>query len=97
VIEKFRKVGVKPVEKSRPKDARLAGKSFVFTGTLSTLTRNEAREIVESLGASATDSVTKTTDYVVTGESPGSKLEKARAAGIKIIEEKDFLKLTGRK
>ena len=97
VIEKFRKAGVKPVEQVRPNDTRLAGKSFVFTGTLSKLTRNEAREIVESLGASATESVTKTTDYVVAGESPGSKIEKARASGIKIIDEKEFLKLTDRK
>ena len=96
VIEKFRKAGVKPVEKSRPKDTSLAGKSFVFTGTMSRLTRSEAKEIAESLGASATDSVTKTTDYVVAGESPGSKIEKARASGIKIIDEKEFLKLTGR-
>ncbi|MGZ3580112.1 MAG: NAD-dependent DNA ligase LigA [Syntrophales bacterium] len=96
VIEKFRKAGVKPIEKSRPKDARLAGMSFVFTGTLSKLTRNEAKEIVESLGASATESVTKTTDYVVAGESPGSKIDKATASGIKIIDEKEFLKLTGR-
>ncbi len=96
VIEKFRKAGVKPIEKFRPKDMRLAGKSFVFTGTLSKLTRSEAKEIVESLGASATDSVTKTTDYVVAGESPGSKIEKARASGVKIIDEKEFLKLTGR-
>jgi DNA ligase (NAD+) len=96
VIEKFRKAGVKPVEKSHPKGSHLSGKSFVFTGTLSRLTRNEAKEIVESLGASATDSVTKTTDYVVAGESPGSKIEKARASGIKIIGEKEFLKLTGK-
>jgi DNA ligase (NAD+) len=96
VVEKFRKAGVKPVEKSHPKDTRLAGKSFVFTGTLTRLTRNEAKEIVESLGASATESVTKTTDYVVAGESPGSKIEKARASGVKIIDEKEFLKLTGR-
>ncbi|MGO9136746.1 MAG: NAD-dependent DNA ligase LigA [Syntrophales bacterium] len=96
VVEKFTKAGVKPIEKSRPKDARLAGMSFVFTGTLSKLTRNEAKRIVESLGASAMESVTKTTDYVVAGESPGSKIEKARAAGIKIIDEKEFLKLSGR-
>ena len=96
VIERFRKAGVKPVEKSRPKGTRLEGKSFVFTGTMSKLTRNEAKQIVESLGASATDSVTKATDYVVAGESPGSKLEKARDSGIKIINEKEFLKLTGR-
>jgi DNA ligase (NAD+) len=96
VIEKFRKAGVKPVEKSHPKDTRFAGMSFVFTGTLSRLTRNEAKEIVKSLGAAVTESVTKTTDYVVAGESPGSKIEKARASGIKIIDEKEFLKLTGR-
>ncbi|MGC9976033.1 MAG: NAD-dependent DNA ligase LigA, partial [Syntrophales bacterium] len=96
VIEKFRKAGVTPVEKDRPKDTRLAGKSFVFTGTLSRLTRNKAREIVESLGASVTDSATKKTDYVVAGLSPGSKIEKARALGIKIIDEKEFLKLAGR-
>ena len=96
VMEKFRKAGVKPVEKSPPKDMHLAGKSFVFTGTLSRLTRNEAKALVESLGASATESVAKTTDYVVAGESPGSKLEKARTSGIKIIDEKEFLKLAGK-
>jgi DNA ligase (NAD+) len=96
VIEKFRKAGVRPVEKSRPKDTRLAGKSFVFTGTLNKLTRNEAKEIVESLGASAPDSVTKATDYVVAGEEPGSKLAKAKASGITIIDEEEFLRLTGR-
>ncbi|HVO66882.1 MAG TPA: NAD-dependent DNA ligase LigA [Syntrophales bacterium] len=97
VIEKFKRAGIKPVEKARPKDAPLAAKSFVFTGTLSRLTRSEAKGIIESLGASATESVTKTTDYVVAGESPGSKLEKARTSGIKIINEEEFLKLIGRK
>jgi DNA ligase (NAD+) len=97
VIEKFKRAGVKPVEKARPQDKRLAGNSFVFTGTLSKLTRNEAKQLVESLGASATDSVTKNTDYVVAGESPGSKLEKAKASGIKIIDEEEFLNLIGRK
>ncbi|HYA13283.1 MAG TPA: NAD-dependent DNA ligase LigA [Syntrophales bacterium] len=97
VIEKFKRAGIKPVEKARHKDAPLAGKSIVFTGTLSKLTRSEAKVIVESLGASTTESVTKTTDYVVAGESPGSKLEKARTSGIKIINEEEFLKLIGRK
>ena len=50
-----------------------------------------------AVGASATDSVTKNTDYVVAGESPGSKLEKAKASGIKIIDEEEFLNLIGRK
>jgi DNA ligase (NAD+) len=97
VIEKFKRAGVKPVEKARPKDTRLSGKSFVFTGMLSKLTRNEAKQLVESLGASATDSVTKTTDYVVAGESAGSKLEKARDSGVMIIDEEEFLNLIGRK
>ena len=97
VIEKFKEAGIKPVEKALPEDAALAGKTFVFTGTLSKLTRNEAKDIVKSVGASTTDSVTKTTDYVVSGVSPGSKLEKARASGIKIISEEEFLYLIGKK
>ena len=95
VIEKFRRAGVKPVERVSLKDEPLAGKTFVFTGTLTTLRRNEAKEIIESLGASATESVTKTTDYLVAGESPGSKLEKANKFGIPIIDEEEFLKLIG--
>lgn len=95
VIEKFRKAGVMPVEKVFLKKAPLAGKTFVFTGTLTTLKRNEAKDAVESLGASTAESVTKTTDYVVAGESPGSKIEKAKKSGITIINEEDFLKLIG--
>lgn len=97
VIEKFKNAGVNPVEKARPKDSPLAGKSFLFTGTLSELTRDEAKQLAESLGALVTDSVTKNTNYVVAGESPGSKLEKARTAGIQIIDEEEFLNLIGRK
>ena len=97
VIDKFKKAGVNPMKLIRPKATPLAGKSFVFTGTLINLTRNEAKRIVESLGASTMESVTKTTDYVVAGESPGSKLEKAKSAGMEIINEEEFLKLIGRK
>ena len=97
VIDKFKKAGVNPMELIRPEATPLAGKSFVFTGTLISLTRNEAKRIVESLGASTMESVTKTTDYVVAGESPGSKLEKAKSAGMEIINEEEFLKLIGRK
>ncbi|NTW15873.1 MAG: NAD-dependent DNA ligase LigA, partial [Syntrophaceae bacterium] len=95
VIEKFRKAGVTPIEQVSPKDALLAGKTFVFTGTLNNLTRNEAKGIIESLGASATESVTKVTDYLVVGESPGSKLEKAKKSGVTIINEDEFLTLIG--
>jgi len=97
VIDKFKKAGVNPMKLIRPEATPLAGKSFVFTGTLINLTRNEAKRIVESLGASTMESVTKTTDYVVAGESPGSKLEKAKSAGMEIINEEEFLKLIGRK
>lgn len=97
VIEKFKRAGVKPIEKAHPKHSPLTGKSFVFTGTLSKLSRNEAKQLIKSLGALATDSVIKNTDYVVAGESPGSKLEKARTLGIQIIDEEEFLNLIGRK
>jgi DNA ligase (NAD+) len=95
VIEKFERAGVTPMEQVSLKDALLAGKTFVFTGTLTTLTRNEAKGIIKSLGASATESVTKTTDYVVVGESPGSKLENANKSGVTIINEDEFLTLIG--
>jgi DNA ligase (NAD+) len=68
VIDKFKKAGVNPMKLIRPEATPLAGKSFVFTGTLINLTRNEAKRIVESLGASTMESVTKTTDYVVACE-----------------------------
>ena len=97
VIEKFREAGVTPIETAQPESAHLAGKSFVFTGTLNKLGRNEAKEIVESLGGKISESVTKKTDYVVTGEAPGSKLQKAQSAGITILDEEGFLQLTIRK
>lgn len=96
VIEKFKKAGVHPVENIQSKDMPLSGKFFVFTGTLDKMSRNEAKEIVQSLGALATDSITKSTDYLVAGASPGSKLEKAKAAGVTILDEKEFLNLIGR-
>jgi DNA ligase (NAD+) len=89
--------GVKPLEKAdarRPESA-ISGKSFVFTGLLLQMTRNQARERVESLGGVWSESVTKRTDYVVAGEAAGSKLQKARAAGITILDEEGFLKMIG--
>jgi DNA ligase (NAD+) len=97
VIEKFREAGVTPIETAQTESADLAGKSFVFTGALNKLSRNEAKEIVESLGGKISESVTKKTDYLVTGETPGSKLQKAQSAGITILDEEGFLQLTIRK
>jgi DNA ligase (NAD+) len=72
----------------------LSGKNFVFTGSLS-IPRNDAKKIVEAAGGSVGSSVTRKTDYVVAGEDPGSKLEKAREFGVKIISEDEFKALTG--
>jgi DNA ligase (NAD+) len=74
-------------------DRPLAGLKFVFTGTLERLPRPEAQALVESLGARATGSVSKSTDYVVVGEDAGSKADKARRLGVKTLDEAAFLAL----
>lgn len=68
-------------------DERFAGKLFVLTGTLPTLTRDEARALIESRGGRVTSSVSKKTDFVVAGEEAGSKLDKAQELGVKVIDE----------
>ena len=73
----------------------LAGKTFVFTGTLAGLTRDEAKEAVEARGGRAASSVSRKTDYVVAGANPGSKRSDAERLKIKIIEEPEFRKLIG--
>jgi DNA ligase (NAD+) len=94
VIEKLSRAGLVAREVSRPQTAPLAGKSFVFTGTLSGMSRGEAKALVESLGGSVTGTITKTTDYVVAGDAAGSKLDKARRDGIDILDEEAFYVLT---
>ncbi len=75
------------------KGTALAGKTFVFTGTLPTLTREDAENMVRKNGGSVTSSVSKNTSYVVVGEDPGSKADKAEKLGVSIISEEEFLKL----
>ncbi|MGA9110733.1 MAG: NAD-dependent DNA ligase LigA [Smithella sp.] len=96
VMKKFSKAGVTPQKKEIADNALLQGKSFVFTGTMDRMGRNEAKTIVENLGGTIHSNVTKNTTYVVAGNDPGSKINKAKSSGIKIISEKDFLKLIGR-
>jgi DNA ligase (NAD+) len=72
---------------------KLAGKTFVFTGTLSTLSRDEAGARARAAGAHVASSVSKKTDYVVVGEEAGSKEEKARSLGVAVLTEEQFLKL----
>ncbi|MFH1583159.1 MAG: NAD-dependent DNA ligase LigA, partial [Candidatus Falkowbacteria bacterium] len=75
------------------KSAKLAGKIFVLTGGLEKLTRDQAKAKIRELGGDISSSVSQNTDYVIAGEEPGSKLEKANKLGVKIINEKEFMKL----
>jgi DNA ligase (NAD+) len=99
VIEKLRRAGVK-MEQERAAVPReelpLAGKQFVLTGTLSSLTRKEAGDLIKELGGKVASSVSKKTDYVVVGEDPGQKHEKARALGIPLLDEETLLRLLDR-
>ena len=74
-------------------ESKIEGKAFVFTGTLGNLSRDNAKETVRSLGGVISGSVSKNTDYVVAGSDPGSKIEKAKQLGVKILTEKQFLEL----
>jgi DNA ligase (NAD+) len=71
----------------------LQGKTFVLTGTLSALTRDEAKDQIKKLGGDVSESVSKKTDYVIVGENPGSKADKAQILGVEILNEKEFLDL----
>jgi DNA ligase (NAD+) len=96
VMEKFIKAGVKPQKKEMPAGDALQGKSFVLTGMLESMARNDAKSIIENLGGSVHASLTKKTTYVVAGSEPGAKLDKATSLGITILNEEQFLKLIGR-
>ncbi len=96
-IEQLRKVRVSMKEEGVVAGPRpLAGKTFVLTGTLEGLTRDEARELIVRQGGRVASSVSKKTDYVVAGTDPGSKLDDAKRLAIPILDEGAFRKLTGR-
>lgn len=96
VLEKFREAGIWPgreeAEQSVSSGA-LSGYTFVITGTLPTLSRDEASQYIQSYGGKVTSSISKNTDYLVLGENPGSKFNKAKALGIKILDEDGLRKL----
>jgi DNA ligase (NAD+) len=99
VLARIRELKIKPAcEKAALAAATtgvFAGKTFVLTGTLPTLKREEAAAKIEALGGKVSGSVSKKTDFVVAGEEAGSKLDKAQKLGVKIIDEKEFLKIIG--
>ncbi len=88
--------GVKPAQIATTVSDEFAGKTFVFTGTLTKFTRDEAEAEVKKRGGKATGSVSKNTSYVVAGDNAGSKLEKAQKLGVEVIGEDEFLKMIGR-
>ena len=93
LLENLNHLGVKPTHKMVVQSTVLNSKTFVLTGTLSTMGRAEASDKIKQLGGKTSSSVTKKTDYVVAGESAGSKLTKAQELGITILSEDEFLEM----
>ena len=92
-IERLKKAGVTVIEPKVKAKGKLIGKTFVFTGALKSFGRDEARNIVESFGGMTASSVSKKVDFVVVGEDPGSKVDKAKELGIKTLTEEEFKKM----
>jgi len=92
-IERLKKAGVKVIEPKAKGKGKLAGKTFVFTGALKSYGRDEARNLVESMGGMTASSVSKKVDFVVVGEDPGSKFDKAKELGIKTLTEQEFRRM----
>jgi len=86
--------GIRILGESPRKQSLLEGKVFVLTGTLETLTRSQAKKIIETAGGKVTGSVSRNTDYLVAGASPGSKLQRATELGVPIIDEQTLRRLT---
>ena len=92
-IDTLISLGVQPYYEDNVKGDKFSGKKVVLTGTLQDFKRSEARKIIESLGGEIMGSVSKLTNLVIAGESAGSKLDKARALNIEIIDEETFKKM----
>jgi DNA ligase (NAD+) len=99
VLEKLKAAGVWPVVleegKIKKGEGSLTGMTFVVTGTLPTFSREGVKEFIESHGGKVSDSISRSTSYLVLGEAPGSKLQKAQALGVKVIIEEDLKRLSG--
>ncbi|MBR0454475.1 MAG: NAD-dependent DNA ligase LigA, partial [Clostridia bacterium] len=95
LCRRLAEAGVETSYKGAPKGDTLAGLTFVLTGTLPAMSRDEASELIKNAGGKTSGSVSKKTDYVVAGEAAGSKLTKAQSLGVKIISEEELLAMLG--
>jgi DNA ligase (NAD+) len=95
LVERLRKAGLRFEAEKKKRGTQLAGKTFVITGTLANYSRDQAKKMIENAGGKVTGSVSKKTDYVVAGADPGSKRDKARELGVKVIGEKEMEELVG--
>jgi DNA ligase (NAD+) len=93
LVERLHEAGLTLKGKKKERGTKLAGKTFVLTGTLTKYTRDEAKKMIEDAGGKVTGSVSKKTDYVVAGADAGSKLDKAKELGVAVIDEKEMEKL----
>jgi DNA ligase (NAD+) len=98
ILKKLKAVGLWPIEQGKKEkgEGKLSGLTFVVTGTLPTFSRDGVKEFIESNGGKVTDSVSKKTSYLVLGAEPGSKFEKAKSLGVKIIDEDGLRKWVGK-
>ena len=95
LVERLRDAGLTLTGEKKQRGTKLAGKTFVLTGTLARYTRDEAKKMIEDAGGKVTGSVSRKTDYVVAGTDAGSKLDKAKELGVAVIDEKEMEKLAG--
>ena len=93
LVQQLRSAGLSFTGSKKQRGTKLAGKTFVLTGTLARYTRDEAKKMIEDAGGKVASSVSKKTDYVVAGAEAGSKLEKAKELGVKVVDEKEMEKL----
>lgn len=93
LMDEFKAVGINPVQDVESVSDILKGQKIVLTGTLTNMTRDEAEDIIKSMGGKPTSAVSKNTSFVIAGENPGSKFDKARELGVKILTEKEFLEM----
>src|SRR6185295_569381 len=97
LIERLRKAGLDFTEpRASSADGALIGKTYVLAGTLPTLARSQATELIEGAGGRVAGSVSKKTDAVVAGDDAGGKLEKAKTLGVEVIDETELLRRVGR-